>query len=346
MLREIGAPHRFISSAPHRLFLSLTVPGACALALSFLAGAYMLQANGGTIISIADVDESPASKSASSIALDSHGAVLVDLRSRAAPVSLAESFPSEWGVRSLPLAPVATQQAENARPTQSAMVAEQDQGAAPLPPPRPAEFASSASRSASRAALRQLAERKPVSAPAPAAPANRSFFEQFFGVTQASNPQASRSSALAYAAPESGVLDTARKMLSDPLVRYDRYTAVYEIATHTVHLPNGTKLEAHSGLGSRIDDPRYVHESMRGATPPNVYELTLREKLFHGVQALRLAPVGDGNVYGRAGLLAHSYMLGPRGDSNGCVVFKNYGAFLQAFQNGEVKRLAVVARLD
>ena len=39
-------------------------------------------------------------------------------------------------------------------------------------------------------------------------------------------------------------------------------------------------------------------------------------------------------------------MLGPRGESNGCVSFKNYAAFLRAFQNREIKRLAVVARLD
>jgi len=45
-------------------------------------------------------------------------------------------------------------------------------------------------------------------------------------------------------------------------------------------------------------------------------------------------------------LLAHSYMLGPKGDSNGCVSFKDYDAFLRAYQNGQVKRLAVVSRLD
>jgi hypothetical protein len=84
---------------------------------------------------------------------------------------------------------------------------------------------------------------------------------------------------------------------------------------------------------------------MRGATPPNVYNLTPREQLFHGVQALRLIPIGDGELYGRTGLLAHTYMLGPNGDSNGCVSFKNYDAFLQAYQNGEIKRLVVVASL-
>jgi hypothetical protein len=93
-----------------------------------------------------------------------------------------------------------------------------------------------------------------------------------------------------------------------------------------------------------LDDPLHVDEVNRGATPPHLYELTLREAPFHGVQALRLTPVGGG-VFGRVGLLAHSYMLGPNGDSNGCVSFKDYDAFLQAYQSGQVKRLAVVASL-
>jgi hypothetical protein len=92
------------------------------------------------------------------------------------------------------------------------------------------------------------------------------------------------------------------------------------------------------------DDSRVRTHDQSGATPPNVYELEPREQLFHGVQALRLKPVGCGDIYGRTGLLAHTYMLGPNGNSNGCVSFKNYNSFLQAFQNGEVKRLVVVAR--
>lgn len=126
---------------------------------------------------------------------------------------------------------------------------------------------------------------------------------------------------------------------------FDRWTAVYDISAHTVYLPNGLKLEAHSGLGHRLDNPDFVHERMRGATPPNVYNLTLREKPFHGVRALRLEPLDREKVFGRTGLLAHTYMLGPTGDSNGCVVFKNYAAFLRAFETGELRRLAVVARL-
>ena len=122
-------------------------------------------------------------------------------------------------------------------------------------------------------------------------------------------------------------------------------TAVYDIAAHTVYLPDGEKLEAHSGLGDKLDDPRYVKVRMRGPTPPNVYDLTLREEIFHGVRAIRLNPVDDDAMYGRAGMLAHTYMLGPNGQSNGCVSFKDYSKFLRAFLDGEVQRLVVVAHL-
>jgi hypothetical protein len=125
----------------------------------------------------------------------------------------------------------------------------------------------------------------------------------------------------------------------------DSHTAIYDIAARTVYLPNGHRLEAHSGLGSRLDDPRYIKTKMQGPTPPNVYNLTLRERLFHGVRALRLVPVNDGKMFGRDGILAHSYMLGPNGQSNGCVSFRNYPAFLDAFLKGEVNRLVVVEHL-
>jgi hypothetical protein len=130
----------------------------------------------------------------------------------------------------------------------------------------------------------------------------------------------------------------------NPPTSYDQSTAVYDISAHTVYLPDGMRLEAHSGLGDRIDDPRFVDERDHGATPPGVYQLTLRESLFHGVQALRLNPIGGGFTFNRVGLLAHPYMLGPNGDSNGCVSFKTYDVFLRAFQSGGVRRLAVVAR--
>ncbi|MBX9650122.1 MAG: DUF2778 domain-containing protein [Xanthobacteraceae bacterium] len=126
---------------------------------------------------------------------------------------------------------------------------------------------------------------------------------------------------------------------------YDNQTAVYDISARAVYLPNGARLEAHSGLGSLMDDPSHVNQRMVGATPPAVYDLKPREKLFHGVAALRMTPVGESDTLGRSGLLVHSYMLGPNGDSNGCVSIKEYDRFLKAYNNGEVTRLVVVPNL-
>jgi Tlde1 domain len=130
-----------------------------------------------------------------------------------------------------------------------------------------------------------------------------------------------------------------------PAPEADNRTAIYDISARVVYLPNGAKLEAHSGLGEHLDDVRYVSAKNRGPTPPNVYQLSLRERPFHGVRALRLTPVGDGEMYGRAGILAHSYMLGPNGQSNGCVSFKDYQAFLNAYLKGDIERLVVVEHL-
>ena len=120
-------------------------------------------------------------------------------------------------------------------------------------------------------------------------------------------------------------------------------TAVYDISARTLFLPNGERLEAHSGLREFLDDVKHVDVKSRGPTPPNTYKLTLRERLFHGVQAVRLVPVGSGNMHGRAGMLAHPYMLGPDGSSNGCVSVQEYPKFLQAFLNGEIDTLIVVS---
>jgi len=82
---------------------------------------------------------------------------------------------------------------------------------------------------------------------------------------------------------------------------------------------------------------------MRGPTPPHIYDLTEREALFHGVRAIRLNPVGGSQaIHGRAGLLAHTYLLGPNGDSNGCISIKDYNRFLQAYLRGEIRQLIVV----
>ena len=162
------------------------------------------------------------------------------------------------------------------------------------------------------------------------APAEPGLFERLFGKPSPVS--------LAYASPDDGIASGGQSS-----GRYGTQTAVYDISAHTVYLPDGRRLEAHSGYGDLLDDPRHADVRMRGVTPPDVYDLTEREAPFHGVRALRLTPVDESKVFGRAGLLAHSYMLGPNGDFNGCVSFKDYDAFLQAYLNGEVKRLVVVA---
>ncbi|WP_289052592.1 tlde1 domain-containing protein, partial [uncultured Methylobacterium sp.] len=205
---------------------------------------------------------------------------------------------------------------------------------APLPVPRPPELRPTP------AVLATRAPRRPVRAMAStesvfkaALPEEPSLFDRIFGGGGSAPTQT-----LAYAAPGGLEASTPRPRLSaSPGI------AVYDISARVVTLPSGESLEAHSGLGPHMDDPRNVHLKMRGATPPGTYDLTEREALFHGVRAIRLNPVGgSGAIHGRVGLLAHTYMLGPSGASNGCVSFRNYDRFLQAFLRGEVRRLVVV----
>ncbi|TYO64792.1 DUF2778 domain-containing protein [Bradyrhizobium hipponense] len=156
---------------------------------------------------------------------------------------------------------------------------------------------------------------------------------------------------LAYASADASVTASIAPREQNPMLGgsapYERDTAVYDISAKTVYLPDGTKLEAHSGLGSNLDDPRSSRVRMRGVTPPHIYALKPREALFHGVPALRLTPIGgESAIYGRDGLLAHTFMLGPNGDSNGCVSFKDYYAFLDAYRNKGIRKLAVLARVE
>lgn len=207
----------------------------------------------------------------------------------------------------------------------------------PLPPVRPSIFRPQANPGLARAQIRQTATQNAASNSV-VAPDDRNFLEKFFNI-----PEQPSGSGLAYARSEDGAVGNApASNKSIALPPYGSSTAVYDLAARTVYLPNGDRLEAHSGYGNRLDDPQYVNEKNLGATPPHVYDLALREQPFHGVQALRLIPVGGGNMYGRTGLLAHTYMLGPNGASNGCVSFKDYSKFLQAFLSGEIKQLVVV----
>ena len=236
-------------------------------------------------------------------------------------------------------------------PFETAMKAFDEPPAAPVLAPPPL---ATPDRAAPYMPFPRLASRPPTTrarlaegTPAPVAPLpnNRGFFAKLFGRFGGSDADQQKSgTALAYATPEDGGLTSLPGRVSPTPMTADGGTAVYDIAAHTVTLPTGEKLEAHSGLGPLLDDPARVNAKNRGATPPQLYDLRLRESLFHGVEALRLTPVGNAPTYGRVGLLAHTYMLGPNGDSNGCVSFRDYARFLEAYKRGQVKRLLVVAR--
>ena len=122
----------------------------------------------------------------------------------------------------------------------------------------------------------------------------------------------------------------------------DKYTAVFDMRSGKVTLPDGTVLEAHSGRGKHRDNPNSANIKNTGPTPPGLYKLSPRESLFHGVEALRLTPINGTDAQGRDGLLAHTYMMAKPGDSHGCVVFKNYPAFLDAYKNGQIRQIRVV----
>jgi hypothetical protein len=208
----------------------------------------------------------------------------------------------------------------------------------PLPAPKPGELARARPEAKDQPTATAMST-KPAAMAIAAATANDDAPSSIF--SSVSRHIAS----LAYA-PSDGGLSRDKTTTLAALRGDDHATAVYDISAHVVYMPDGTRLEAHSGLGDYLDDPGGVSKRMRGATPPHTYDLSLRESLFHGVQAIRLTPVGgEDAIYGRDGLLAHTYMLGPRGDSNGCVSFRNYEAFLSAYRNNEVKRLVVVAKL-
>jgi hypothetical protein len=155
---------------------------------------------------------------------------------------------------------------------------------------------------------------------------------------------------LAYARPadpretkSSGGVGQSLRNLFGGRARAGNGVAVYDISAARVYMPDGTVLEAHSGIGKMADNPRYAAVKMNGPTPPHTYNLKMREKRFHGVEAIRMLPVDGKNRHGRDGFLAHSYLLrSGRAESHGCVAFKDYDRFLTAFKQGKVTQLVVV----
>lgn len=180
----------------------------------------------------------------------------------------------------------------------------------------------------------------PLGRPEVEEPVNR---EQ--AVERAQRPD--RPKQLAYARPDnpveekSGGIGRAFRNLFG--ARPGKGVAVYDISAAKVYMPDGSVLEAHSGIGKMADNPRFVHVKMTGPTPPSTYNLRMRESRFHGVEAIRMLPIDGKNPHGRTGLLTHSYLLrGGRAESHGCVAFKDYSKFLTAFKKGKVKQLVVV----
>jgi hypothetical protein len=232
----------------------------------------------------------------------------------------------------------------------------------PLPPPRPLDRMEVVKAAVTRLAAADETARPAVTANVARGPDKRATPEpEITGSIMARHepaPEPPRAPAIpmapapampAPAAPAAAERRAAPRLAyADPksLLAPDSHTAIYDIAAHTVYLPNGERLEAHSGLGRFLDDPRFITQKARGPTPPNVYHLTLRGEIFHGVRAIRLNPEDDRKMFGRDGILAHTYMLGPSGQSFGCVSFRNYPEFLNAFLRGEIDRLVVVPHLE
>jgi hypothetical protein len=148
---------------------------------------------------------------------------------------------------------------------------------------------------------------------------------------------------------ELGIFD---KLFADPdraakaVLAANPKTVLYDITKKAVYMPDGEKLEAHSGFGQYMDDPESMHRKDVGVTPPNVYTVSFREKPFHGVRALRMKPVGGGNMYGRDGILAHSFLLGEAGASNGCISVRDYDKFLRAYEDGKFDQIIVLRSAD
>ncbi|MGJ4887107.1 tlde1 domain-containing protein [Bradyrhizobium sp. HKCCYLRH3099] len=261
---------------------------------------------------------------------------LADTAPKLPDLKLADAKPAET-------AKVADAPKKDARPPMQLALANTNPKQAPKPQAdAPAQATDANSSKSGGFSLRAMTERAKAAVMSIAGE-RHSIQEKLWG-----KPENQEGGLLAYASADSNITASIAK---DPTrggrPPYDLSTAVYDISAKAVYLPDGTKLEAHSGLGENLDKPSSEKIKMRGVTPPHIYELKPREALFHGVPALRLNPIGgEDAIHGRNGLLAHTFMLGPNGDSNGCVSFRDYYAFLDAYKNKGIRKLAVLARID
>jgi hypothetical protein len=152
---------------------------------------------------------------------------------------------------------------------------------------------------------------------------------------------------VAYAKPERSLFSDLFKGKNSDTAWPGKGTkvAIYDVSNATVYLPDGTKLRAHSGIGGMRDKPRYEHVIMRGPTPAGIYRLSMREKRFYGVEAIRMTSIDGRDPKNRTGLLTHTNLLRGQKGSHGCVAFQNYQPFLKAFKRGQITMLVVVPEL-
>ena len=152
---------------------------------------------------------------------------------------------------------------------------------------------------------------------------------------------------VAYAKPERSLLGDLFKSKASDTAWPGKGTkvAIYDVSSATVYLPDGTKLRAHSGIGRMRDNPRYEHVTMRGPTPAGIYRLSMREKRFYGVEAIRMTSIDGRDPKNRTGLLTHTNLLRGQKGSHGCVAFQNYAPFLKAFKRGQITMIVVVPKL-
>ncbi len=152
---------------------------------------------------------------------------------------------------------------------------------------------------------------------------------------------AERTEALAYARPDNP--SNAFKTLFNDTPKAGGSVAIYDIAAAVVHMPDGTKLEAHSGIGKMADNPRHVARQDERTDAAQYLQAFDAREAFYGVDAIRMTPIGKETMHGRDGILAHSYLIrGGRAESHGCVAFKNYDRFLKAFRQGKITHIVVV----
>ena len=151
----------------------------------------------------------------------------------------------------------------------------------------------------------QGSRRAKMAAEPPTPADTRSFFDKLFGVQSSAGP------ALAYAAPESSPQNLAPGVkLSPAPSTAGPGTALYDISARIVYMPNGERLEAHSGLGDKIDDPRFVHVRMSGATYDKFLRAYLRGEVKRLVVVAGRGQDGPPGIFdrliGRADLRDHN----------------------------------------